>query len=332
MKLVKSVALATAALIFGASAAFADGLSVGGFFRTGVDSSVGDDAVAEISQAHAGHVLGLGGERLRLNIDYGTDNAGVTFRYQADNIHLLIDGSEGMLAPGMDATIKYAQAHVKLLDGMLDLEAGKLSDGYTGTDGCNGYALDGVKGARLVVLPVDGVVVTAQFAPQGLAADANDLAVTAAYKSDAADVQLGYALAGNGYYGVTVKAVENLSLVVDGTFDKDFDEIVTDVTAGYTVDSIEAGVHAELLFKEDNNKYGIYPYATIALDDVAAGLSAGLDVGINMGQTAGTDDDTVITVTPSVTYTVGAATVQGYYTYDADAEKSYVGCGIKYAF
>ena len=342
MKMIKKVAL-TAAMALAASAVFAE-VSVDGFFRTEVSNTIispdEGDGWSEFSAKSraSGYYFGLGGERLRINTDISNEDgtAGVKFRYQADAGTFFVSSN----------VIKYAMAHIKLFDGLLDVEGGLLTDGYTGTNGYNGYDLAGSRGARLVVLPIEGLAVTAQVAGDDANYSKDYVSFSASYKTDAFNVQGGYKLAGHAYYGFQLTAVDGLNLVVDGEIKtKDFSgetnddgedvmSIKADVTAEYSISPVTFGVAAELTFIEDNNYFLINPFVSVDLSDVVAdGLSAGVEVCYISADKTGDGD---ITVTPEVTYAVGDVTLQGFYKLylpDVDAKTEHsVGMGIKYAF
>lgn len=356
MKMIKKVAL-TAAMALVASAVFAE-VSVDGFFRTEVSNNIyspdtGDgESFFSATEGTSGYYFGLGGERLRVNTSISNEDgtAGVKFRYQAD---------AGIFFTS--SNVKYAMAHIKLFDGLFDVEAGKLTDGYTGTNGYNGYGFDGVRGARLVVLPIEGLAVTAQVAGDDGTYSKDYVSFSASYANDAFNVQGGYKLDGTAYYGFQLTAVDGLNLVVDGTFadkdasgetNKDGDKVIkltADVTAEYSIAPVTFGVAAELSFVEDANLYYINPFVSFDLADfVTPGLSAAVEFGYVVAD-APTDpavrifgflggvDDGAMKITPSVTYVVGDVTLQGYYTFSklsSDADNSFhsIGMGIKYAF
>lgn len=349
MKMIKKVAL-TAAMALAASAVSAE-VKVSGFFRTEVSNTIispdEGDGWSEFSatKGTSGYYFGLGGERLRVNTDISNEDgtAGVTFRFQEDGGVFFMD----WIQPDK-ANIKYAMAHIKLFDGLLDVEGGLLTDGYTGTNGYNGYDFAGSRGARLVVLPIEGLAVTAQVAGDDGTYSKDLVSFSASYKTDAFNVQGGYKLAGKAYYGFQLTAVDGLNLVVDGTIEtKDFSgkrnddgedvmAIRADVTAEYSISPVTFGVAAELDFIEDNNKFLINPFVSVDLSDVVAdGLSAGVEICYISADKA-SDDDGDIKVTPEVTYAVGDVTLQGFYKLylpDGDDKTEHsIGMGIKYAF
>lgn len=341
MKMIKKVAL-TAAMALAASAVFAE-VSVDGFFRTEVSNTIispdeGDGrSVFSAIRGTSGYYFGLGGERLRINTDISNEDgtAGVKFRYQEDDGVFFVSSN-----------VKYAMAHIKLFDGLLDVEGGLLTDGYTGTNGYNGYGFDGVRGARLVVLPIEGLAVTAQVAGDDGTYSKDYVSFSASYKTDDFNVQGGYKLDGSAYYGFQLTAVDGLNLVVDGTIatkdvsgeknddGEDVMAIKADVTAEYSISPVTFGVAAELTFIEDNNYFLINPFVSVDLSDVVAdGLSAGVEVCYISADKTGDGD---MKVTPEVTYAVGDVTLQGFYSLylpdgDVGTEHS-IGMGIKYAF
>lgn len=341
MKMIKKVAL-TAAMALTASAVFAE-VSVDGFFRTEVSNTITSpdegDGWSDFSaiRGTSGYYFGLGGERLRVNTDISNEDgtAGVKFRYQADAGTFFVSSN-----------VKYAMAHIKLFDGLFDVEAGKLTDGYTGTNGYNGYGFDGVRGARLVVLPIEGLAVTAQVAGDDGTYSKDYVSFSASYKTDDFNVQGGYKLDGSAYYGFQLTAVDGLNLVVDGTIatkdvsgetnddGEDVMAIKADVTAEYSISPVTFGVAAELTFIEDNNYFLINPFVSVDLSDVVAdGLSAGVEVCYISADKIGDGD---MKVTPEVTYAVGDVTLQGFYSLylpDGDVRTEHsIGMGIKYAF
>ena len=81
MKMNLKGTIAAVALVFGMSAVSAEGLSFGGYFRTGAKFNLDSDASKAEAKYAEGNYYG-GGDRLRLNIAYDSGSAGVTFRFQ----------------------------------------------------------------------------------------------------------------------------------------------------------------------------------------------------------------------------------------------------------
>ena len=369
MKAVKILAAAAAALV--GTAAFADGFTAGGYIRTGVEAVIIDPDVDGVDPYgifktaaddkigyHGGHNLGLGADRIRLNLAYSKGDAGVKFRYQQEDFT-----GDWLTADN----VKYAFAYANLFDKLLTVEAGKLNGGYTATHGDEEYAFGGRTGARLAVFPFDGLAFdvtastkylgtysidttgdgNADYKPFHLTSDA--FAVSAAYKvKDSFGIQAGYALKGEGYVGFDLFAVENLNFAVEAKYlDKDISKAVdkegkavnglaVTETVSYKVNSIKAGIVAKQNLTEDNGALSFYPFVSVGLDNVLEGLSAGIDAGYVTGaQAKGADIEDIISVTPEVTFTVTEnGKVQLYYTFSKKDEtlKHALGLGVRYDF
>lgn len=369
MKAVKLLAAGAAALI--GTAAFAEGFSAGGYIRTGIESVIIDPDLKDVDPYgifktaanddtgyFGGHNLGLGADRIRLNLAYEKENAGVKFRYQQD------DFTGEWLT---ESNVKYAFAYANLFDKILTIEAGKINGGYTATHGDEEYAFGGRTGARIAAFPVDGLVFdivastkyldnyavdttgdgTANYTPFHSTIDA--LSASAAYTlKDTIAFQAGYALKGEGYFGFDLLAVENLDFTVEANYlDKDISEAknkdgkavdafaVTE-TVSYKHNSVKAGIVAKQDFTDANGSFSFYPFVSAELDNVLKGLSAGIDAGfITSAKKEGSDVEDIISVTPEVTLEVAeSGKVQLYYTLTKqdDTVTHAVGLGIRYDF
>ncbi len=203
--------------------------------------------------------------RVRLNLSYTTEdkNAYAFVRLQ----------SSDYLAP----TVAYAFGRVKLFDGMVKIEGGKLANyDYTlgsglseyllGNVSNDGYALDSVKGMLFQVLPIEGLNVGVAFFPAGefdtsdidfnvkySIADIGDVVLTSSLAADLGDSVYSASFAFTGVEGLSATVGYKSAGSVYGIFD-------------YSVAGIDLEVAPEFVFEGS----GIYVegYATKKLNDM----------------------------------------------------------------
>ena len=223
----RTTAAVVAALTLAVSAASAEGFSVAGDIRSGIELGFGDDAkVVSTSDYHDGNYYGNGNTRLRLNFKYENGDAGAVFRYEHKAGKAWFD----------EGNAKYAMGYAKLFDGILVAEAGKLKDLYTGSDGQEGYGLTdiafaGAYGAGFTLLPVDGLAVQAIVSDSlgnGFEARKDNFTFGAKYANDVIKVAGGYNLSGKAFGYVGIGAVENLGVDLEVYYEQleDKDDIV----------------------------------------------------------------------------------------------------------
>ena len=357
MKLLKSAALLTAGIVFG-SALWAEGLKVSGYIRSGVEADL-DDSSMQSQTYDDGYFYGVAKSRLRVNVKYDQENYGLTFRYQASKFGLLNKSSfdeSGDLVSNTNTSfciadnLKWAQGYAKLFNGLVVAEGGLLKDTYTASTGFEGYDFSdyygGVAGARLVVLPVQGLALS--FQASSLYSEVYDatsskkgktklnenlFSASASYANDVFSVAGGYHFAGEGYASFGLYAVKDLTLQIEADYlSKDLtgsDDASTTLVENIEYDikdaNLSLGVVSYEYFAEDT-AFDIYPYARIGfLENYAATLEAGFH---NDGDS---DTDDNISVTPSVSAFAGKAEVKAYFTYNTEGNAK-TGINVKVSF
>ncbi len=325
MKAVKFIFAATVAALV-SSAAFAEGWSVGGnyrgtaegFFQKTLIDSTGE-TYSETNQFqyaynggyNLGTYAGFGANRLRFNLNYDGELAGFTFRYQS--------GASWIL----ESNIKFAQAYLNLVDGLVTLEGGILVDNHTGTDGDIGYAIaDGKTGVRLNISPIEGLDVNAVIAGKSTSAGDPIYGFAAKYTNNAFSVVAGYTPSENELYaGASLTAFEPVSAIGEVVINHDTGALTFGETVNVTLGSLGFGFIATEAKKNSDADFtfALYPYVSYDLSGVLAeGLSAGLDVGYDYTS----ENHYALKITPEVTYKVGAGAVQLYYSFITERETS----------
>lgn len=241
--------------------AFAEGWDVNGYFRSGIEGNF-DAKDAETKVYKDGKYYGNGKSRVRLNINFDQDFYGFKFRYQCDGFgftksqakKVSVKDSLGMEIGSFDDTsvkevwftqnnLKYLMGYAKFMDGKIIGEAGKLFDGYTASEGREGYDITASGseenyGARVVVNPVKGLYLAAQGSTYRAEkykstdkevkdgkASAGELkfnekllGFSAKYKNEMITVSGGYHLAGDAFGYVGFTGVKNLKCWAEGKF------------------------------------------------------------------------------------------------------------------
>lgn len=315
MKAVKFIFAATVAALV-SSAAFAEGWDVSGNYRgtaegffqkTLIDSTGETYSEDNRFQTYAynggynlGTYAGFGANRLRFNLKYDGELAGFTFRYDSANQWFITDN------------IKFAQAYLNLVDGLVTLEGGILVDNHTGTDGDIGFAIaDGQSGVRLNISPIEGLDINAVIAGSG----DPTYGFAAKYTNNAFSVVAGYTPSENVLYaGASLTAFEPVSAIGEVVINHDTGALTFGETVNVTLGSLGFGLIATEE-KEDSDAdftFALYPYVSYDLSGVVAeGLSTGLDVAYKYNG----ENNYSVKVTPEVTYKVGAGAVQLYYSF-----------------
>lgn len=324
-------------------------LSVSGHVRAG--AAVNTDAESlETSTWMGGNYFG-GGSRSRIEISYDGEFGGATFRYTNEDFETFFDST----------CIDWAMAYANFLDGKVIAEAGKITDRFTSSAGWEDTALDGGKGVRVVVTPVenlflivsatdvnaekyednDSKVKDGKAETGDLKFNENILAFSAKYSTDAFFVTAAYSPAKTGYASLGFTAVENLTFVVEGIYSGTADNDAEDNTelcfwAEYTgIKNLTIGgivsyfVADSQYYEAGNLKILINPALAYSLTDVVT-LSA--EASYNVFDCTGKDN--YFTVTPAVTFTAGKASATVYATIpsDDDYEKTTIGTGVRYDF
>lgn len=324
-------------------------LSVSGHVRAG--AAVNTDAESiETSTWMGGNYFG-GGSRSRIEISYDGNFGGATFRYTNSDFENFLDSG----------CIDWAMAYANFLDGKVIAEAGKITDRFTSSAGWEDTALDGGKGVRVVVTPVENLFLTASATDANaekyeetdskvkdgkaqvgdLKFNKNILAFSAKYGTDAFFVTAAYSPAKLGYASFGFTAVENLTFVVEGIYDGTADSDAEDNTElcfwaeytgikNFTIGGIVSYFVADSEYYDaGNTKILINPAVAYNLTDVVK-LSA--EASYNVYDCKTKDD--YFTVTPAVTFTAGKASATVYATIssDDDYEKTTIGTGVRYDF
>lgn len=319
MKAVKFIFAATVAALV-SSAAFAEGWSVSGnyrgtaegFFQKILIDSTGE-TYSETNQFQTyaynggynlGTYAGFGANRLRFNLNYDGELAGFTFRYQS--------GTDWI----SDSNIKFAQAYLNLVDGLVTLEGGKLVDNHTGTDGDIGYAIaDGQFGVRLNVSPVEGLDVNAVIAAPDSGSGDPTYGFAAKYTNDKFSLVAGYTPSASVLYaGASLTVFEPVSAIGELVVNYDTGALQLGETVNVTLGSLGFGIIAEedKEYRDADFTFTLKPYVSYDLSGVVAeGLSTGLDVAYKYNG----ENNYSVKVTPEVTYKVGAGAVQLYYSF-----------------
>lgn len=324
-------------------------LSVSGHVRAG--AAVNTDAESiETSTWMGGNYFG-GLSRSRIEISYDGNFGGATFRYTNSDFENFLDSG----------CIDWAMAYANFLDGKVIAEAGKITDRFTSSAGWEDTALDGGKGVRVVVTPVENLFLTASATDANaekyeetdskvkdgkaqvgdLKFNKNILAFSAKYSTDAFFVTAAYSPAKLGYASFGFTAVENLSFVVEGIYDGTADSDAEDNTElcfwaeytgikNFTIGGIVSYFVADSEYYDaENTKILINPAVAYNLTDVVK-LSA--EASYNVYDCKAKDN--YFTVTPAVTFTAGKASATVYATISSndDYEKTTIGTGVRYDF
>lgn len=323
MKINLKKTIAAVAVVLGFSAVSAEGLSVGGYFRTGAAFDVGSDAGKPTVEYAEGNYYG-GGDRLRLSIKYEGENAGVTFRYQNKATGNYFDA----------ANVKWAMGYANLFDGLVVAEAGLLKDNYTSSDGWEGYNFSDytgqTKGLGLVILPFEGLALQSTFLIDGDYADYGDLTLNAKYSYDAFALAGGYKFSGEAFAYFGLSAIENLTANFEMKYVKDDTlDFVEDIAYAFT-DSFEVGILAYEKFGDDDPQFELNPHAMYTINETYA-VSAESYITIPTEENAKVS----YTVTPALWISVSKATVSTFYTLTKDGDEDFthkIGAGIKVGF
>ena len=364
----KIITLAAAAVVAGF--AFAEGWSVGGYFRSGAEANT-DAKDFETKTFKDGCPYGIYGNmnsRVRLNVNYTQEDYGFKFRYQCTGFGVNNSNADVWFN---DGNLKYMYGYAKFLDGKIIGEAGKLSDSYTDGEGIQGFsAMDGY-GLRALLVPVEGLYLSAagttyraekyketdkkvvdNKAKEGdIKANEKLITLSAKYKNDAITVAGGYNFAGEAYGYFDLKTVPNLTFNVEVNYlDKDISDSknnkgkdIANTTiweqVGYnfaeTGIPLEAGIYCGQRIVEDDNVFEFYPYLSYELNEF---VTPQLEVGIikyadkDRIDNDGDDYSTTYSITPTLKLTpCKNTTVRVYYNYDKE-EKHAVGTTLKVTF
>lgn len=342
MKAVKFIFAATVAALV-SSAAFAEGWSVSGNYRgtaEGVFQKTIIDSTNDSSETNQfqtygynggynlGSYAGFGANRLRFNLKYDGELAGFTFRYDASSLWFVSDN------------IKFAQAYLNLVDGLVTLEGGILVDNHTGTDGDIGYAIaDGKTGVRLNISPIEGLDVNAVIAGKSTSAGDPIYGFAAKYTNNAFSVVAGYTPSEKEIYaGASLTAFEPVSAIGEVVINHDTGALTFGETVNVTLGSLGFGfIASEARTSSDADfTFAFYPYVSYDLSGIVTeGLSTGLDVAYEYNG----ENNYTVKVTPEVTYKVGAGAIQLYYSFitsradtTAHTETNVIGLAYKVNF
>lgn len=364
----KIITLAAAAVVAGF--AFAEGWSVGGYFRSGAEANT-DAKDFETKTFKDGCPYGIYGNmnsRVRLNVNYTQEDYGFKFRYQCTGFGVNNSNADVWFN---DGNLKYMYGYAKFLDGKIIGEAGKLSDSYTDGEGIQGFsAMDGY-GLRALLVPVEGLYLSAagttyraekyketdkkvvdNKAKEGdIKANEKLITLSAKYKNDAFTVAGGHNFAGESYGYFELKTIPNFTLKVEGKLlDKDIsgkkDKKGKDTSETQIWEQVqykfndmglplEAGIYCGQKIVKDDNIMEFYPYMSYALNEV---VSPELEAGIikyadkDRKDRDGDEYSMTYNVTPSLKIKVGKkTTIKVYYNYDKN-DKSAVGTTMKVNF
>ncbi|MDO4506759.1 MAG: hypothetical protein Q4B64_07400 [Spirochaetales bacterium] len=342
MKKIILAAVACVAMGF----AFAEGSAwdVNGYFRSGIEGNTEGKNV-KTKTFKDGKYYGNGTSRARLNINFTQEEYGFKFRYQNEKF-----GWENQSATDKNnwfnsSNISYMFGYAKFCDGKIVAEAGKLMDFYTQSEARFEYQAIGDYGVRAVVVPVDGLFLSAAattYRAETYAADDDEvvdrkatvgnikfneklLTLSAKYKHEKFTVAGGYNLAGEAYGFFALKAVPNLKFNVEARYwDKDIsgkldgDDKATSYTEAWELVNynfkgmglpLEAGVYFHQTLVKDDNVIEFYPHLSYAINDV---VSPEFEVGIIQYSNGdkhkdkdGEKQTMSFNVTPSVKFTAG---------------------------
>lgn len=188
-------------------------VSLSGHIRAGASAKVDDDNALDTDLWRGGDYFG-GSARTRIEGGYEGEKGGITFRYQHYGFDDLLSSD----------SIEWLMAYANLLDGRLIAEAGLLTDRFTSTGGWEDLAIDGGKGARVVLIPFDGLYLTASISD--LYADTKYKSKEWVWNDDAGDNETDTNY-GNTAYGYWKGSDEYL----------EFDERVFGFSAKYETDA-----------------------------------------------------------------------------------------------
>lgn len=361
-----------AAALFGFAAltsVFAEGWSVHGYFRTGLEGNF-DAKDVETEKWKDGKYYGNGRSRFRLNVGFDKDVFGFKMRYNCDGFsHKDFTNTASAVKDvwfNLD-NLKYVMGYAKFLDGKIIAEAGRLGDSYTQSEGreefnlCS-YGTQMGYGVRAVVNPVDGLWLAAGVstyrAEKYAAGDDNVtdkkvtigdlklnekiLSFSAKYKNDYIGIAGGYNLAGEAYGYFGVYAVKNLKLYVEGRYidkkisgkkDKDGDD-TADIVLSELINYNFKANFAPL-------EVGLFMYQKIVKDNTALEfyphisyafndvINGECEVGIIKYMGDNSKDEITYNVTPSVKFKAGKGATVKVYYNYDKDDKSAVGATLR---
>ncbi|MBS7240916.1 MAG: hypothetical protein KIG77_00875 [Treponema sp.] len=341
MKKIILAAVACAAMGF----AFAEGSAwdVNGYFRSGIEGNTEGKNV-KTRTFKDGKYYGNGTSRARLNINFTQEEYGFKFRYQNDKFGLE-KNSEEKNEWFNGRNISYMFGYAKFCDGKVVAEAGKLMDFYTQSEARFEYQAIGDYGVRAVVVPVDGLFLSAAattYRAESYDADDDEvvdgkatagdikfnekiLTLSAKYKNKDFAIAGGYNLAGEAYGFFALKAVPNLKFNIEAKYlDKEISKKTNDdgektaMTEAWELMNynfkgmgvpLEAGVYFHQILVKDDNVIEFFPHLSYAINDV---VSPEFEVGIAKYSNGdkhldkdGEEQTMSYNVTPSIKFTAG---------------------------
>lgn len=383
MKKIILAALACVAMGF----AFAEGSAwdVNGYFRSGIEGNL-DAKDFETKVYKDGQYYGNGKSRARLNINFTQEEYGFKFRYQcdgfglnnADTVNTKVKDSDGNEVGSFTTAketwftqdnLKYMMGYAKFYDGKIIAEAGKLMDFYTNSEARYEYQAMGGYGVRAVVVPVDGLFLSAAattYRAESYDADDDEvvdgkatagnikfnekiLTLSAKYKNKDFAIAGGYNLAGEAYGFFALKAVPNLKFNIEAKYlDKEISKKTNDdgektaMTEAWELINynfkglgtpLEVGVYCHQVIVKDDTSYEFYPHMSYAINDV---VSPEFEVGITKYSNGdkhkdkdGEKQTMSYNVTPSIKFTAGKRATVKVYYNYDKNDKSSMGTTLR---
>jgi hypothetical protein len=308
-----------------AGGVFAQDLTFSGAVDTGLTIAIpsgDDDPYVQLYHDDAGPA------RVRLNGAFSLDNYGLKFRFQ----NTYNKSGDAVVAA-------YAFVYANFLNDILTLSAGRIDGNAWGTPGDFDSGWDGVTGARFEIKPIEGL--NFGFALKAVAADDKlytisqffqETVIGVKYDSDlftaVAAVQLDsdadapdadgnnqYVAGGNGdpdelgiLYGVSIKAVPNLTAAIDGAVTNlgKYDPkgvIEIHEKLGYAIsDPLNVGLTMvqKLYGQSDKDPYLKFdPWVSYQINDP---LKAQLDIIV---ESSNVFEDIDIGIKPKIVYAIG---------------------------
>jgi hypothetical protein len=221
--------------------------------------------------------------RIQLEGKYKADNYGWAFRLRNDGPWAkTTDTSGDVIAAGSGLYFKRAWGWVDMLNGMVEVQAGRLGDYSISTNQWQSFgAFDGSTGILAKVMPVKGVTL-GLFLPTWNSGTATDtvsnafgaMALGGSYSSDMIYAAAGYDLGGKfAWLGLSYSGMKDLTAYLESkdsfgaTSSYYLDEYVD-----YAMGNMTVGTYAEQQFGGTNFLMHFSPQFTYTMDKVVLGL------------------------------------------------------------
>ncbi len=318
----KALALAGSLVMLGAFV-FADGFTLGGYMRTGFDSTLTGSKTSSTQTYQGGYYYALGSRtRLNMSFDNSDNTAGLFMRLQADG-------------DVTDLSVESLMGYDTLFNGYLTVAAGKLHDKWTMTAWNGDTNFEGNYGATAVITPIKGLNLLATVSSDsaddfGPNTEMNSF--SAAYSTDGISVNGGYSLAKTGYASVDFTGVKGIEAYAEYNYDGSDTDVSHDVVQWVDfnlVNNLNFGFDLdEALTNSTLDTFMVNPYVQYTFSKI---VSASLEGSYTINFASSTKN--AIMVSPAV-YLAGPAdahfVIWGEFDHSkADGSTYTIGTGIK---